>query len=217
MCLLMPVLVSCVPFFNENERILFSVAWEQALSSRTNQCRILTDILTNLENGHPEHYKNTLVIQYRSQIRQEILDFGHQALSLLDVLIPRHSIGQIESVVFFHKLRGDYHKAILEASDLTFEAMHQKRKEVVDCYAIGYNLAVQHLSPITYLRLSIAWQLLSFHHDVTLEISEALRVGKEAFSAAVAQLDDLGEDELSSNTWTLLQQFRDTITWWQFV
>lgn len=52
---------------------------------------------------------------------------------------------------------------------------------------------------------------------MTLEISEALRVGKEAFSAAVAQLDDLGEDELSSNTWTLLQQFRDTITWWQFV
>lgn len=73
-------------------------------------------------------------------------------------------------MVFFHKLRGDYHKAILEASDrmsppllfsfshnglVTFEAMHQKRKEVVDCYAIGYNLAVQHLSPITYLRLSI--------------------------------------------------------------
>ncbi|KAJ8296359.1 14-3-3 family protein artA [Rhodotorula toruloides] len=94
------------------ERNLLSVAYKNVIGARRASWRIVSSI-----EGKEEAKGNTTQVQaikaYREKIEKELADICEDILSVLEKhLIPSAESG--ESKVFYHKMKGDYHRYLAE-------------------------------------------------------------------------------------------------------
>ncbi|THX36375.1 putative 14-3-3 family protein ArtA [Aureobasidium pullulans] len=191
------------------ERNLLSVAYKNVIGARRASWRIVTSIEQKEESKGNEQ-QVTLIKEYRQKIEAELAQICEDILAVLDKhLIPSAQSG--ESKVFYHKMKGDYHRYLAEF------ALGDKRKTSADksleAYQNATEVAQTDLAPTHPIRLGLALNFSVFYYEILNSPDKACHLAKAAFDDAIAELDTLSEESYKDST-LIMQLLRDNLTLW---
>jgi len=191
------------------ERNLLSVAYKNVIGARRASWRIVSSIEQKEESKGNES-QVTMIKKYREKIEAELAQICEDILDVLDKhLIPSAASG--ESKVFYHKMKGDYHRYLAEF------ATGDKRKDSADksleAYKAASDVAVTELPPTHPIRLGLALNFSVFYYEILNSPDRACHLAKQAFDDAIAELDTLSEESYKDST-LIMQRLRDNLTLW---
>ncbi|TVY38924.1 14-3-3 protein-like protein [Lachnellula subtilissima] len=202
------------------ERNLLSVAYKNVIGARRASWRIVTSI-EQKEESKGNSSQVGLIKEYRQKIEAELAKICEDILEVLDKhLIPSAKSG--ESKVFYHKMKGDYHRYLAEF------AIGDKRKESADksleAYKNATEVAQTDLAPTHPIRLGLALNFSVFYYEILNSPDQACHLAKQAFDDAIAgkfcqsltlltELDTLSEESYKDST-LIMQLLRDNLTLW---
>ncbi|PKS06663.1 hypothetical protein jhhlp_007413 [Lomentospora prolificans] len=191
------------------ERNLLSVAYKNVIGARRASWRIVTSI-EQKEESKGNSSQVTLIKDYRLKIEAELAKICDDILEVLDKhLIPSATSG--ESKVFYHKMKGDYHRYLAEF------AVGDTRKNAADksleAYKAATEVAQTELPPTHPIRLGLALNFSVFYYEILNSPDQACHLAKQAFDDAIAELDTLSEESYKDST-LIMQLLRDNLTLW---
>eukprot|EP00058_Branchiostoma_floridae_P002722 XP_002588210.1 hypothetical protein BRAFLDRAFT_118892 [Branchiostoma floridae] len=208
MVLCMKELVEKDAVLTEEERNLLSVAYKNTVGSQRNAWRVLTSIE---EKTDTNERKKEIVKGFKEKMETEMKEMCGEVLALLDkFLIPRADTA--ESEVFYRKMKGDYFRYLAEISEgEEREGMVTKAKE---SYEKAQEKATAALPTTDPVRLGLALNFSVFHYENRNDPTEACKLAKEAFDAAIPDMDSLYEESTYKDTELVMQLLRDNLTLW---
>ncbi|KAG0303922.1 14-3-3 protein [Dissophora globulifera] len=191
------------------ERNLLSVAYKNVIGARRASWRIVSSI-EQKEESKGSDSNVTMIKAYRIKIEDELAEICNDILDVLDKnLIPAAVLG--ESKVFYHKMKGDYHRYLAEF------ATGDKRKDAADqslnAYKAASEIAITELPPTHPIRLGLALNFSVFYYEILNSPDRACHLAKQAFDDAIAELDTLSEESYKDST-LIMQLLRDNLTLW---
>lgn len=191
------------------ERNLLSVAYKNVIGARRASWRIISSIEQKEESKGNED-KLALIRKYRLQVEGELKGICNDILSVLeDHLLKSANSG--ESRVFYHKMKGDYHRYLAEF------ATGNDRKSAAENSLVAYkaasDIALTDLAPTHPIRLGLALNFSVFYYEILNAPDRACRLAKAAFDDAIAELDTLSEESYKDST-LIMQLLRDNLTLW---
>jgi len=191
------------------ERNLLSVAYKNVIGARRASWRIVSSI-EQKEESKGNEAQVSMIKGYREKIELELAKICEDILEVLDKhLIPSAATG--ESKVFYHKMKGDYHRYLAEF------ATGDKRKDSADksleAYKAASDVAVTELPPTHPIRLGLALNFSVFYYEILNSPDRACHLAKQAFDDAIAELDTLSEESYKDST-LIMQLLRDNLTLW---
>ncbi|KAH0562415.1 hypothetical protein GP486_002888 [Trichoglossum hirsutum] len=191
------------------ERNLLSVAYKNVIGARRASWRIVTSI-EQKEESKGNDAQVALIKEYRQKIEAELAKICEDILEVLDKhLIPSAQSG--ESKVFYHKMKGDYHRYLAEfALD---ERRKQSADKSLDAYKNATEVAQTDLAPTHPIRLGLALNFSVFYYEILNSPDQACLLAKQAFDDAIAELDTLSEESYKDST-LIMQLLRDNLTLW---
>jgi len=191
------------------ERNLLSVAYKNVIGARRASWRIISSIeqKEEVKGNEPNVGK---IKSYRLRVEEELAKICDDILKVLDDhLIPSASLG--ESKVFYHKMKGDYHRYLAEF------AVGERRKDAADksleAYTSASQIAATELAPTHPIRLGLALNFSVFYYEILNSPDRACQLAKQAFDDAIAELDTLSEESYKDST-LIMQLLRDNLTLW---
>ncbi|PVH95013.1 14-3-3 protein [Periconia macrospinosa] len=192
-----------------DERNLLSVAYKNVVGTRRASWRIISSIEQKEESKGSDKHVNT-IREYRKKIEEELEQVCQDVLNVLDdSLIPKAESG--ESKVFYHKMKGDYHRYLAEF------ASGEKRKVAAtaahEAYKSATDVAQTELTPTHPIRLGLALNFSVFYYEILNSPDRACHLAKQAFDDAIAELDSLSEESYRDST-LIMQLLRDNLTLW---
>ncbi|ORY97642.1 tyrosine 3-monooxygenase [Syncephalastrum racemosum] len=189
------------------ERNLLSVAYKNAIGSRRTSWRVVSMI----EQKKDQKDHEAQVKEYRQKIEKELYDVCHDILDLLaTALIPKCKPDDPEALVFYNKMKGDYHRYMAEYS--TGEERTKASTAAREAYEAAQQGA-ESLSATNPIRLGLALNYSVFYYEILGSQEQARELASEAFDSAVADLDNLSEDMYQDST-LIMQLLRDNLTLW---
>ncbi|CAK7205054.1 hypothetical protein SEUCBS139899_007818 [Sporothrix eucalyptigena] len=192
-----------------DERNLLSVAYKNVVGTRRASWRIISSIEQKEESKGSEKHVGT-IREYRDKIETELEKVCQDVLDVLDEsLIPNAASG--ESKVFYHKMKGDYHRYLAEFASgdkrrVAATAAHEAYKSATD-------VAQTELTPTHPIRLGLALNFSVFYYEILNSPDRACHLAKQAFDDAIAELDSLSEESYRDST-LIMQLLRDNLTLW---
>jgi len=193
------------------ERNLLSVAYKNAVGSRRASWRIISSV-EQKEKTKGNEEQAGYATEYRKKVEAELQKICDAILELLgskDGLITTAS--NAESKVFYHKMRGDYHRYIAEFTEA------DSKEKVSESARVAYQDAMEVAAkdlPVTHpIRLGLALNFSVFHYEVLGNPDEACKMARTAFEDAIAELDNVAEDSYKDST-LIMQLLRDNLTLW---
>ncbi|KAM9318113.1 tyrosine 3-monooxygenase/tryptophan 5-monooxygenase activation protein, epsilon polypeptide 1 [Pholidichthys leucotaenia] len=191
------------------ERNLLSVAYKNVIGARRASWRIISSIEQREENKGGEEKLN-MIREYRQKVEKELKKICREILDTLERhLIPMAKME--ESKVFYHKMKGDYHRYLAEF------ATGNDRKGAAENSLVAYKaateLAMNGLPPTHPIRLGLALNFSVFYYEILNSPDRACRLAKAAFDDAIAELDTLSEESYKDST-LIMQLLRDNLTLW---
>ena len=187
------------------ERNLLSVAYKNVIGSRRASWRVVTSIE---QKGDAD--KMTIIKDYKAKIETELVDICNDILNIIeDSLIPNST--SEEAKVFYYKMKGDYHRYLSEFQ--TGAARKASASAALDAYQAASGIASADLPPTHPIRLGLALNFSVFYYEIMNEPSKACEMAKQAFDDAIANIEDLPEDQYKDST-TIMQLIRDNLTLW---
>ncbi|KAG0014646.1 14-3-3 protein [Entomortierella chlamydospora] len=191
------------------ERNLLSVAYKNVIGARRASWRIVSSIEQKEESKGSEAHV-AMIKTYRSKIEKELSDICRDILSVLEKsLIPNAELG--ESKVFYHKMKGDYHRYLAEFA--TGEDREEASKASLEAYRAASDVAITELPPTHPIRLGLALNFSVFYYEILNSPDRACHLAKQAFDDAIAELDTLSEESYKDST-LIMQLLRDNLTLW---
>ncbi|PSK55240.1 14-3-3 protein [Elsinoe australis] len=192
-----------------DERNLLSVAYKNVVGTRRASWRIISSIEQKEEQKGTDKHVG-IIREYRQKIELELEKVCQDVLDVLDdSLIPKAESG--ESKVFYHKMKGDYHRYLAEF------ASGDKRKNAAtaahDAYKNATDVAQTDLTPTHPIRLGLALNFSVFYYEILNSPDRACHLAKQAFDDAIAELDSLSEESYRDST-LIMQLLRDNLTLW---
>ncbi|KAL6250756.1 hypothetical protein RBB50_003059 [Rhinocladiella similis] len=192
-----------------DERNLLSVAYKNVVGTRRASWRIISSIEQKEESKGSEKHVG-IIREYRQKIESELEKVCQDVLDVLDqALIPKAESG--ESKVFYHKMKGDYHRYLAEF------ASGEKRKVAAtaahEAYKNATDVAQTELTPTHPIRLGLALNFSVFYYEILNSPDRACHLAKQAFDDAIAELDSLSEESYRDST-LIMQLLRDNLTLW---
>lgn len=191
------------------ERNLLSVAYKNVIGARRASWRIVTSIEQKEESkGNSAHVP--LIKEYRSKIEIELAQICDDILDVLDKhLIPSSKTG--ESKVFYHKMKGDYHRYLAEFT--IGQRRDDSAAKSLEAYKAATEVAQTDLPPTHPIRLGLALNFSVFYYEILTNPDQACNLAKQAFDEAIAELDTLSEESYKDST-LIMQLLRDNLTLW---
>ncbi|KAK7744182.1 hypothetical protein SLS53_003703 [Cytospora paraplurivora] len=217
-----------------DERNLLSVAYKNVVGTRRASWRIISSIEQKEESKGSEKHVGTIK-EYRAKIEEELEKVCQDVLDVLDeTLIPNAASG--ESKVFYHKMKGDYHRYLAEfasgekrktaataaheaykvlGQSLTREHVRLLPCQLLTCFAFqnATDVAQTELTPTHPIRLGLALNFSVFYYEILNSPDRACHLAKQAFDDAIAELDSLSEESYRDST-LIMQLLRDNLTLW---
>jgi hypothetical protein len=200
-----------------DDRNLLSVAYKNVVGARRSAWRVISNIEHKNETNEQ---KQGMAKDYRLKIEQELKDLCNKVLDLLDSNLIKYASsdeagkeGKFESLVFYKKMKGDYHRYLAEV------ATGEDRAAAVENSMTSYSGALEdakkkaNLPPTNPIRLGLALNFSVFHYEIADDPVKACEMAKEAFDDAIAELDSLNEDSYKDST-LIMQLLRDNLTLW---
>merc|ERR1711977_388831 len=191
------------------ERNLLSVAYKNVIGARRASWRIVTSI-EQKEETKGNSSQVTLIKEYRQKIEKELAGICEDILDVLDKhLIPSATSG--ESKVFYHKMKGDYHRYLAEFA--TGDIRKGSADKSLEAYKAATEVAQTELPPTHPIRLGLALNFSVFYYEILNAPDQACHLAKQAFDDAIAELDTLSEESYKDST-LIMQLLRDNLTLW---
>jgi 14-3-3 protein epsilon len=192
---------------SEEERNLLSVAYKNSVGSRRSAWRALSSI-EERQSGDTD--KTKLIVDYRTKVEKELDKFCYDILALIDDhLVPQS--GSTECKVFFLKMKGDYYRYIGEYTK--GEGNQKVAESALAAYNDATDKANKDLKTTNPIRLGLALNFSVFYYEIMNQPSKACEMAKQAFDDAIANIEDLPEDQYKDST-TIMQLIRDNLTLW---
>jgi 14-3-3 protein beta/theta/zeta len=199
---------------NNEERNLLSVAYKNVVGCRRSAWRVASSIEGRSEGPNNER-KLKVVKHYREVIEKELTATCREVLHLLDkYLLPKAEEAEeqnVESYVFYLKMKGDYFRYIAEV------CTGDDREDVVNQSLKGYDTAMTvakgKMKTTHPIRLGLALNFSVFYYEIMNNSSKACELAKAAFDDAIAELDALSEESYKDST-LIMQLLRDNLTLW---
>jgi len=192
----------------DEERNLLSVAFKNVVGTRRSAWRIISAVETK-EKGESSLGKNATI--YRGEIEVELQDKCEKVLDLIkDHLLTTLSDEDLESKVFYLKMKGDYYRYLVEVTT------GEKRDNLAQNSKTAYEGATTEAGdlPSTHpIKLGLALNFSVFHYEIMNDSKKACELAKQAFDDAIAELDSLKEDSYKDST-LIMQLLRDNLTLW---
>ncbi|KAG2394082.1 hypothetical protein C9374_003846 [Naegleria lovaniensis] len=194
------------------ERNMFSIAYKNVMGSKRLSWRITNSICEKLTDKK-EFHQLELAQLYQQNIENEIKEICHELFDLLDrYLIPsatRNDEEDGEAMIFYYKMKGDYHRYLAETKRGDEFSYHSQLA------LESYKKAISTKSiPASHpLRLGLALNLSVFYYEIMNMPHQACNIAKEAFDEALNELDTLTEDSYKDTT-LIMQLLRDGLTLW---
>jgi 14-3-3 protein epsilon len=191
------------------ERNFLSVAYKNLIGARRAAWRIISSIEQKEESKGNENHVSKIKA-YRSKIEVELTNICKDILNVIDTyLLPIASTG--ESKVFYHKMKGDYHRYLAEIS--TEAARKSASQDSLQAYQSASDIATKELPSTDPVRLGLALNFSVFYYEILNSPERACALAKQAFDEAIAELDSLKEDAYKDST-LIMQLLRDNLTLW---
>ena len=195
----------------EEERNLLSVAYKNVVGPRRASWRVLMNVGSTGGEAMPE-----LVTQYRVVVENELKAICDEILELLDGTLINETLDS-ESLVFYHKMAGDYYRYLAEfqtedALQASKEAAGREYEKALS-FAENGNDPSPALHPTNPIRLGLALNCSVFFFEIMDEPEKACKLAKEAFDAAVSELEGV-EDNVYKDATLIMQLLRDNLTLW---
>ncbi|KAL4332866.1 hypothetical protein GQ457_07G000390 [Hibiscus cannabinus] len=134
------------------ERNLLSVAYKNVNGARRASWRIVSSIEQKEEGrGNADHV--SIIREYRAKIETKLSEICAGILKLLDEkLVP--AAGSGDSKVFYLKMKGDYHRYLVEFS--TGDVRKAAAENTLSAYKSAQEIATSQLAPTHPIRLGLA-------------------------------------------------------------
>eukprot|EP00657_Telonema_sp_P-1_P001280 TRINITY_DN1295_c0_g1_i1.p1 TRINITY_DN1295_c0_g1~~TRINITY_DN1295_c0_g1_i1.p1 ORF type:complete len:266 (-),score=79.12 TRINITY_DN1295_c0_g1_i1:253-1050(-) len=197
------------------ERNLLSVGYKNMMSTRRTAWRTVQQYLEkNTDTGqteqanHDEGYSKHIseeVFKLIEEVGSEIVNkyvSGENAASEPDV----------EVVVFFKKMEGDYNRYGAEITESRPELREKYKAEAKCAYEAAQEQAAK-LPSTNPIRLGLALNFSVFFYEICELKEEASQLAKQAFDTAIDHLDTLGDDEYKDST-LIMQLLKDNLSLW---
>ncbi|XP_033111187.1 14-3-3 protein beta/alpha-B-like [Anneissia japonica] len=189
------------------ERNLFSVAYKNIAGARRSAWRVIS----SMEQKH-EGRKRELASTFKEKIVNELLDICTEVFELIEkYLLTKVSETveeDVEDVVFYRKMQGDYHRYAAEVSEDDRKA--EEIRKAGESYEKASKVDMVATDPV---RLGLALNYSVFFYEMKGEVKTACKLAKESFDKAIAELDHLTEDSYKDST-LIMQLLRDNLTLW---
>ena len=190
-----------------DERNLLSVAYKNSVGSRRSSWRGLTSLEKRDEVKNPKHVH--ILKDYKKKLETELSRTCNDILGLLDqTLIP--GAKDVESQVFYLKMKGDYYRYIAEYS--SGDAHKKAGESANEAYGSADKKAVD-LKTTHPIRLGLALNYSVFYYEVLDDPSKACKLAKQAFDDAIGDIDNIDEEQYKDAT-TIMQLIKDNLTLW---
>ena len=182
------------------------------MGARRSSWRVISSIEQKNESNEK---KRDQVKQYREKIETELTDICTQVLELLDNHLLKNLKDDkeklnVESKVFYLKMKGDYHRYLAEVS------AGEARQKVIESSEAAYQDAstqANNLESTHPIRLGLALNFSVFYYEIKNQPDEACKLAKCSFDDAIAELDNLKEESYKDST-LIMQLLRDNLTLW---
>src|SRR3990167_7481908 len=188
------------------ERNLLSVAYKNVIGSRRSSWRILSSILQK----QTETAFAPIAQNLQKKIEEELTNLCNDVLTLLESHLLPNSKSNV-SIVFFNKMKGDYHRYMAEYS--TGDVRNNAAKLAADAYKAAEDVATDSIPTTHPLRLGLALNYSVFLYEISNNPQLACTVAKQAFDNAISELDSLTEESYRDST-LIMQLLRDNLTLW---
>ena len=190
------------------ERNLLSVAYKNTIGSRRTAWRALSSIEKKEEQKGSKNLG--LLRGYKSKIVSELDRYCNEIIQLIDTKLIQKA-NNSEAKVFYYKMKGDYYRYI---SEYTTGAAHDAAgNSAGQAYSQASEVAEKDLKTTHPIRLGLALNYSVFHYEVKSDPSKACQLAKQAFDDAIADIDQIEEDQYKDAT-TIMQLIRDNLTLW---
>ncbi|KAI9620992.1 hypothetical protein KEM48_007922 [Puccinia striiformis f. sp. tritici PST-130] len=191
------------------ERNLLSVAYKNVIGARRASWRIVSSI-EQKEEAKGNDSQIGQIKAYRDKIEAELGKICEDILEVLDShLIKSAESG--ESKVFYHKMKGDYHRYLAEFA--TGDKRTASSDASLEAYKAASSIATVELAPTHPIRLGLALNFSVFYYEILNAPDKACQLAKQAFDDAIAELDTLSEESYKDST-LIMQLLRDNLTLW---
>ena len=108
-------------------------------------------------------------------------------------------------------MKGDYFRYIGEYTK--GDKMKEISEKALESYNQATDIATKDLRTTNPIRLGLALNFSVFYYEIMNEPSKACEMAKQAFDDAIANIEDLPEDQYKDST-TIMQLIRDNLTLW---
>ena len=190
------------------ERNLLSVAYKNTIGSRRTAWRALSSIEKKEEQKGSKNLP--LLKAYKSKIEEELNKYCNQILNLItDKLLGQADTP--EAKVFYHKMKGDYYRYISEYT--SGDENKRAGDNAHGAYKAATEVAEAELKTTHPIRLGLALNYSVFYYEVRNDPGTACQLAKKAFDDAIADIDQIEEDQYKDAT-TIMQLIRDNLTLW---
>lgn len=211
---IMKQIVDITQELSTEQRNLLSVGYKNAVGLRRNAWRSFSSLEAKEEKKENTQNVNLIKV-YREKIEEELNDIAGDIISLIDnQLLPECTAG--ESKVFYYKMQADYYRYLSE-----FQSVPCNREKygpdaannAKQAYEQAQKIAGEELASTHPIRLGLALNFSVFYYEVLDKPKDACAMAKSAFDEAIAELDNLDEEQYKDST-TIMQLLRDNLTLW---
>jgi len=202
------------------ERNLLSVGYKNTVGARRASLRIAAVVKAKAErkvkygDGGDEALLQAqlkLATDYEEEIMRELESVCHQLLDLIQDKLLKIESNSVESIIFYHKMRGDYTRYLSEHQPAAKgELIDQAR----DAYEAATKLALEELCPTHPTRLGLALNYSVHSFEIVNDADLACKMAQKAFDDAIKALDQCKEEHYRDST-LIMQLLRDNLILWQ--
>lgn len=199
---------------NVDQRNLLSVGYKNVVGVRRTAWRTIS-ALEEKETSRGNAKRVELARAYRLKIEDELNRICQEILDLITEILNKKQ-NTNESRVFFLKMQGDYYRYMAEYQTAGGNKARYGTTAADNAHRVyqeASDLANSELPPTHPIRLGLALNYSVFHYEVKENPTEACNMARTAFDQAIAELDNLDEDQYKDST-TIMQLIRDNLTLW---
>jgi len=210
----MKAVIKQVTELTVDQRNLLSVGYKNVVGVRRTAWRAISSLEAK-EDSRGNHKKVELAKLYREKIEEELNTICGDILALIDQILATKT-NSAEAKVFFLKMQGDYYRYLAEfqtAGANKAKYGNRSAESALRVYQQAAEQANSSLQPTHPIRLGLALNFSVFHYEVLEQPTEACSMAKSAFDLAIAELDNLDEEQYKDST-TIMQLIRDNLTLW---
>ena len=196
------------PKLNKEERDIICTGFKDMISDK----RSSWSILNSMERKEKKKKINTVkeIKIVKNNIEKEIREICNTLQDLIDkFIIPNND--DIETLVFFYKLKADYFRYICEfAEGKEYNDNFSKAEEY---YTKGYYLSIKNLPIMNCIRISIILNYSIFLYEIKKDKKTAFDIAKKTFFENEKFSDDI-EKIKNKDSFLLLQLLKENLILW---